>query len=58
MTKAELIKALESLDDDATILVEVDDTIYEYHELLHIDSVKDIVTGKNIENEATLHCFQ
>lgn len=58
MTKLQLLKALEPLTDDAVITVEVDDTMAEYHEILHIDYVKDIVIGEDVQNECTLYCYQ
>lgn len=50
MTKGELIKALEGLDDNARILIE---TEYEYF-LLDVIDVKDKVVGDDVENEVTL----
>lgn len=58
MTKAELLKALEPLDDDAVIQVEINDTMAKYHEVWHIDYVKDIVVGKDVQNECTIYCYQ
>jgi hypothetical protein len=51
MTKKELLKELEGLDDDAIIFVYVkDDTYY------HIAGSVDKVTGVKMQNEITLIC--
>ena len=54
MTKAELIKALEPLDDDAIIHVaanSIESNGIEYAESVYFD---DIVTGDNVMNEITI----
>lgn len=48
MTKRDLMKALEGLDDDAVIYIEADESIYLF------DGFKDKVTGDKVENEITL----
>lgn len=52
MTKGELIKALEGLDDDAHITVAGIDETCE----LNIVGWKDKVTGAEVQNEITLIC--
>lgn len=49
MTKGELIKNLEDLDDDATGCTET-------NEYFHIQGVTDKVTGADVQNEITLVC--
>ena len=53
MTKRQLLKELEGLDDDANITVETPDN--EYY-LYNIGYTKDKVTGADVQNEATLVC--
>ena len=50
MTKKELLKELEGLDDDAIIFVYANDTYY------HIASSDDKVSGVKMQNEITLIC--
>lgn len=50
MTKGELIKALEGLDDNARIKIE---TEHDYF-LLDIINTKDKAVGDDVENEITL----
>lgn len=50
MTKGELIKALEGLDDNARIFIETEELNY----LLDVIDVKDKVVGDDVENEVTL----
>ena len=50
MTKKELLKELEGLDDDAIIFVFANDTYY------HIACSDDKVAGVNMQNEITLIC--
>ena len=50
MTKKELLKELEGLDDDATIFVFVNDSYY------HIAGSEDKVAGVKMQNEITLIC--
>ena len=52
MTKGELLKALEGLDNDARIFAEYSEMGFDY--LLDILDVKDKVTGTDVENEVTL----
>lgn len=54
MTKAELIKELEDLDDEAQILVYVPEFENEY--CFNIKRSMDKVTGKDVMNEITLVC--
>ena len=54
MTKGELIKALEGLDDDARILIDCKDI--DTGCLLDILYYEDKVTGDKLENEITLVC--
>ena len=53
MTKGELLKELEDLDDDAVIYVT---GCTETNEYFHIREVKDKVIGADVQNEATLVC--
>ena len=53
MTKGELLKELEDLDDDAVIYVTGCEETNEY---FNIRWVRDKVTGTDVENEATLVC--
>lgn len=50
MTKKELLKELEGLDDDAIIFVFANDTYY------HIAGSDDKVAGVKMQNEITLIC--
>ena len=50
MTKKELLKELEGLDDDAIIFVYANDTYY------HIAGSVDKVSGVKMQNEITLIC--
>ena len=50
MTKKELLKELEDLDDDAIIFVYANDTYY------HIAGSSDKVAGCKMQNEITLVC--
>ena len=50
MTKKELLKELEGLDDDAIIFVYANDTYY------HIAGSDDKVSGVKMQNEITLIC--
>ena len=50
MTKKELLKELESLDDDAIIFVYANDSYY------HITGSEDKVAGCKMQNEITLIC--
>ena len=50
MTKKELLKELEGLDDDAIIFVYANDCYY------HIASTEDRVAGVKMQNEITLIC--
>ena len=50
MTKKELLKELEGLDDDAIIFVYANDTYY------HIAGTDDKVSGVKMQNEITLIC--
>jgi hypothetical protein len=50
MTKGELIKVLEGLDDNARIFIETEESDL----LLDIINAKDKVVGDDIENEITL----
>ena len=50
MNKAQLLKELESLDDDAIIFVYVNDAYY------HIVRTDDKVAGCKMQNEITLIC--
>ena len=50
MTKKELLKELEGLDDDAIIFVYANDTYY------HIAGSEDKVSGVKMQNEITLIC--
>ena len=50
MTKKELLKELEGLDDDAIIFVYANDTYY------HIAGSVDKVAGVKMQNEITLIC--
>ena len=53
MTKGQLLKELEGLDDDANITVETpDNECYLYN----IGYTKDKVTGADVQNEITLVC--
>ena len=54
MTKGELIKALEGLDDDARILIDCNDI--DTGCLLDILYYEDKVTGDKLQNEITLVC--
>lgn len=53
MTKGELLKELEGLDDDAVIYVT---GCTETNEYFQICGVTDKVTGADIQNEVTLVC--
>lgn len=53
MTKGELFKELEGLDDDAVIYVT---GCTETNEYFHIRGVTDKVTGADVQNEVTLVC--
>lgn len=53
MTKGELLKELEDLDDDAVIYIT---GCTETNEYFCIRSVIDKVTGADIQNEVTLVC--
>ena len=53
MTKGELLKELEGLDDDAVIYVT---GCTETNEYFHIRGVTDKVTGADVQNEVTLVC--
>lgn len=50
MTKKELLKELEGLDDDAIIFIYANDTYY------HIAGSEDKVAGVKMQNEITLIC--
>jgi hypothetical protein len=50
MTKKELLKELEGLDNDAIIFVYVNEQYY------HIASCEDKVAGVKMQNEITLIC--
>ena len=50
MTKKELLKELEGLDDDAIIFVYANDSYY------HIVGSEDKVAGVKMQNEITLIC--
>ena len=52
MTKGELLKMLEGLDDDAHILVSGIDEDCD----LNIVGYKDLVQGEDVQNEVTLVC--
>ena len=52
MTKKELLKDLEGLDDDAIIFVYVNEDEKYYH----IKSTDDKVAGVKMQNEITLIC--
>ena len=53
MTKGELIKALEGLDDDAQIMIEIpNEEVWNYN----ITGFCDKVTGDKLQNEITLVC--
>lgn len=51
MTKAELLKLLEQVDDDAIVYVETEEEIY------HIRQAIDVVNGDDVQNEITLYCW-
>lgn len=51
MTKKQLLKLLEQVDDEAIVYVEIDEGIY------HILCATDIVTGDDVQNEITLVCL-
>lgn len=53
MTKGELLKELEGLDNDAVIYVT---GCTETNEYFHIQDVTDKVTGADVQNEITLVC--
>lgn len=53
MTKGELLKELEGLDDDAVIYVT---GCTETNEYFHIRGATDKVTGADVQNEITLLC--
>ncbi len=50
MTKKELLKELEGLDDDAIIFVYANDSYY------HIVGSEDKIAGVKMQNEITLIC--
>ena len=50
MTKKELLKELEGLDDDAIIFIYANDSYY------HIAGSEDKVSGVKMQNEITLIC--
>jgi len=50
LTKKELLKELEGLEDDAIVFVYVNDSYY------HIASTEDKVAGCKMQNEITLIC--
>lgn len=52
MTKGELIKALDGLDDNARIYVDYREMGFDY--LIGILDVTDKVVGNDVENEITL----
>ena len=54
MTKGELIKALEGLDDDARIFIDCTDI--DTGCLIDILYYEDKVTGDKLQNEITLVC--
>lgn len=51
MTKAQLLKLLEQVDDEAIVYVETEEEIY------HIRQVIDVVKDDDIQNEITLYCY-
>ena len=51
MTKKQLLKLLEQVDDEAIVYVVTE------AELCHIQGVTDIVTGDDVQNEITLVCY-
>lgn len=51
MTKAELLKLLEQVDDDAIVYVETEEQIY------HIRQAIDVVNDDDVQNEITLYCY-
>ena len=53
MTKGELLKELEGLDDDAVIYIT---GCTETNEYFHIRGVTDKATGADVQNEITLVC--
>ena len=53
MTKCELLKELEYLDEDAILYVT---GCTETNEYFHIRGVTDKVTGADVQNEVTLVC--
>lgn len=54
MTKSELLKELEDIDDDAQIFVFVPEFETEY--CFNIKRIVDKVTGEDVMNEITLVC--
>lgn len=52
MTKGQLLKEFEGLDDDAQIYVETPDSDI----IFHVAYTEDKATGAEIENEITLVC--
>lgn len=52
MTKAQLIKELEGLDDDAIIYVQAETGLHTYN----IKYTCDRVDGTELQNEITLYC--
>ena len=63
MTKAQLLKALEPLDDDAEIKIEIDDPVEGYNEVWDIDDpakdiVMDIVKDEYEQNKYTIYFYR
>ena len=52
MTKGQLLKEFEGLDDDAQIYIETPDS----NVCFHVRYTKDKTTGADVENEITLVC--
>lgn len=54
MTKKELFDKLKDLDDDATIYFYVDSAFLRISDYASGIYIEDIVTGDDVENEATI----
>ena len=56
MTKKEVIKALEGLDDDAQVMIKIDDEWESGGRYYNVDSVDEKVVGDKLQNEITFYC--
>lgn len=57
MTKEQLLDSLKDLSDDAVIYVDVVSDNYDFGNTADYVEVRNIVTGRNVQNEATITAY-